>query len=73
MPGIRICGVIGVTFATLILAQASHAAGTAEQRRACRDDAFKYCHDAIPDVPRITACMKKNFKKLSPLCRKQFK
>ena len=49
------------------------AAGTPEQRRACRHDAFKFCGNEIPDVPRITACMQKNLKKLSPACRAQFK
>jgi hypothetical protein len=60
-------------FAILAFAGAPQAAGTPEQRRACREDAFKYCHDAIPDVPRITACMKRNLAMLSPLCRAQFK
>lgn len=51
----------------------SHAAGTPEQRRACRADAMKLCRDFIPNVKRITACMEKNISKLSPLCRTQFK
>ncbi len=51
----------------------TEAAGTPEQRHACRHDAFKFCRNEIPDVPRITACMEKNLKKLSPACRAQFK
>jgi len=51
----------------------SEAAGTPAQQRACRHDAFRICRDEIPDVPRITACMEKNLKKLSPACRAQFK
>jgi hypothetical protein len=38
----------------------SMAAGTPEQRRACTQDAFKYCSSEIPDVARITVCMVKN-------------
>lgn len=49
------------------------AAGTPEQRRACRQDAMKFCGQFIPDVNRIKACMEKNFRKLSPPCRKQFR
>jgi hypothetical protein len=61
---------LGMVFA---LASACHASGTFEQRRACRADAFKFCGGEIPDVDRITVCMTKNIKKLSPLCRTQFK
>ncbi len=49
------------------------AAGTPEQRRACRADAMKFCREFIPSVKRITACMERNVDKLSPLCRTQFK
>ena len=48
-------------------------AGTPEQRRACTQDALKFCGDKIPDIPRITECMTMNIKKLSPLCSAQFK
>jgi hypothetical protein len=57
----------------LALSSLSHAQGTFEQRRACRQDALKFCRDEVPDVPRITACMMKNLKSLSPLCRAQFR
>jgi hypothetical protein len=52
---------------------ASHAAGTYEQRRACRADAMKFCRDQVPNVKRVTACMEKNIRKLSPPCRAQFR
>lgn len=51
----------------------SHAAGTYEQRRACRADAMKFCRDYVPNVKRITACMERNIRKLSPSCRAQFR
>jgi hypothetical protein len=50
-----------------------HPGGTLEQRRACKDDAIKFCRQEIPDIPRITACMTKNKKNLSAMCRTQFK
>jgi hypothetical protein len=50
-----------------------HPGGTLEQRRACKDDAMKFCRKEIPDIPRITACMTKNKKNLSALCRTQFR
>ncbi|WP_244597818.1 hypothetical protein [Afipia felis] len=54
-------------------AGAAHAAGTLEQRRACRADAKKFCGEYIPNVRRITACMEANKQRLTPACRAQFK
>lgn len=51
----------------------AHAAGTPEQRRACKQDAMRLCREFVPNVKRITACMERNVDKLSPLCRTQFK
>ncbi|ETR76614.1 hypothetical protein X566_02425 [Afipia sp. P52-10] len=51
----------------------AHAAGTLEQRRACRADAMRFCRQFVPNVPKITACMEQNIKKLSPACRAQFR
>jgi hypothetical protein len=62
-----------ILFAVTALSTTSFAAGTHEQRRACRADAMKFCGEFVPNVDRITACMKKNVRKLSPLCRKQFR
>jgi len=62
-----------VAIVSVALAGKSQAEGTAEQRWACEQDAFKFCGGEIPNVPRITACMIKNVRKLSPACRAQFK
>ena len=59
--------------ASLAYASPTLAAGTAEQRAACMSDAFRVCGSEIPNVERITACMKKNVAQLSPGCRAQFK
>ena len=68
-----LAAVATVGIVSVALAGKSQAEGTAEQRWACEQDAFKFCGSEIPNVPRITACMIKNVKKLSPTCRAQFK
>jgi hypothetical protein len=56
--------------ATLVASPSvSLAQGTSEQRSACMGDAFKFCSAEIPNVPKITACMKANYSKLSPACK----
>jgi len=45
------------------------AAETPEARAACTHDAFRLCSDTIPDVRRTKACLMKNRRDLSPLCR----
>ena len=69
-----VCAAIALlTVASSTVSSTAQAAGTPEQRRACRKDAMTFCREFVPDVKRITACMEKNVKKLSPLCRTQFK
>jgi len=41
-------------------------------REACTHDAFRLCSDAMPDVGRTKACLAKNRRNLSPLCRAAF-
>jgi hypothetical protein len=65
--------IVTVGIVTAAPAGKSQAQGMAEQRWACEQDAFKFCGNEIPNVQRITACMIKNVKKLSPACRAQFK
>ena len=62
-----------VAFIGVTLPEKSQAQGTHEQRLACTEDAFKFCGAEIPNVPRITECMIRNLKELSPVCRAQFK
>lgn len=66
--------VLGATIVATVLASASagFAQGTPEQRSACMGDAFKLCSSEIPNIPRITACMRTNFSKLSPACKAAF-
>ena len=64
---------MAATLVVFSFSNISHAAGTPEQRQACAQDALRFCSSEVPNVPRITACMDRNFKNLSPLCRAQFK
>ena len=52
---------------------AQPAEGTRQQRMDCADDARFVCGRFIPDVERITACMKANKRQLSPQCRRHFR
>jgi len=58
--------------ATLLASSSAFAEGTAEQRAACMGDAFRYCSSEIPNVARITSCMRTNFSKLTPACKTAF-
>ena len=64
----------GTVIAAAMLASGSAALaeGTPEQRSACIGDAFRLCGTEIPDVGRITACMKANYSQLSPGCKAVF-
>src|SRR5438445_6085844 len=44
------------------------AQGTDQQREACTPDAFRLCGAYIPDVDRITACLRGNGSRLSRPC-----
>ncbi|MDN5003632.1 hypothetical protein ACFQZO_22620 [Bradyrhizobium sp. GCM10027634] len=46
--------------------------GTMEQQMACTPDVWRLCSDQIPDVSRITACLRENTPQLSSGCRAVF-
>jgi hypothetical protein len=54
------------------LSQASHAFTQDDQRRLCMGDAMRLCSSEIPDVERITACMRRQRANLSEGCRSVF-
>lgn len=55
-----------------LLSTSAFAQGTARQRAACTRDAFRFCSRDIPHVRRITACMIRNFDRLSYRCQAAF-
>ena len=46
--------------------------GTWEQQMACTPDVWRLCSDQVPDVGRITACLRQNTPQLSNNCRAVF-
>jgi len=40
-----------------------------QERQACEGDVYALCGDAIPDVERITACLRLHWKDVSHECR----
>jgi hypothetical protein len=55
----------------LALTAIASAQGTAAQRDACEDDAFRWCAYDIPDVDAIQACLWRNVRWISPACQAQ--
>jgi hypothetical protein len=42
---------------------------TMEAQQMCSGDAFRWCSSEIPNIPRITACMVRHRRDLSPGCQ----
>jgi len=40
-----------------------------ETRQACAPEAIRLCHDYIPDVAKITACMEAKYAQINEECR----
>lgn len=57
----------------LVFIAPAAAQGTAEQRDACMDDAYRFCGSVIPDVRKIEECLERRLPELAPACRAQFK
>ena len=55
-----------LTFLTLCGATAALAEATSAQRAACTPD---LCASEIPNIPGITACLRREKPRLSPACR----
>jgi hypothetical protein len=70
---------LAIVFATLaaasappVLAQSDEYRGTAAQQKACRPNVFKFCAGEIPDVRKITACLRRHIAQLTPDCQAIF-
>jgi hypothetical protein len=55
--------------ALLLVGAGSAAAQDDDVRQACTGDAMRICSDFVPDVAKITVCMKRNYRALSLECR----
>jgi hypothetical protein len=67
---------IAISMASVIAVQAPAVSeeyrGTFEQQMACTPDVWRLCFGQIPDVTRITACLRENTPQLSGACRAVF-
>jgi hypothetical protein len=54
---------------SLFAAAPAFAQGTAAQRAACEDDAYKFCQAQVPDAIAIERCLKANVASISGDCR----
>ena len=60
---------LGLATIVSICSTGSSFAFTAEAQQMCSGDAFRLCSSEIPNIPKITACMRKHRSDLSAGCR----
>jgi hypothetical protein len=65
----RIGVIVALAVSMSALSTASSFAFSAEAQQMCTGDAFRLCSSAIPDIPKVTACMRKQRASLSVGCR----
>ncbi|KIZ38857.1 MULTISPECIES: hypothetical protein [Rhodopseudomonas] len=67
---VRQIGFALIAAATLLsMASTASHAYSAEAAQLCTNDAFRLCSSEIPNISRITACMRQHRKDLSAGCR----
>jgi hypothetical protein len=54
---------------TCLSAAPAAAQAAINPEQACKDDAFKFCNDFIPDRDKVGACLRRNARSLSRDCR----
>ena len=60
---------LGLAAIVSICSASASLAFTAEAQQMCSGDAFRLCSSEIPNIPKITACMRKHRSDLSAGCR----
>jgi hypothetical protein len=63
---------MGLVFFSTQFSTGANAQPTPQQRAACEQDAHRLCADAMPDEPKVRNCLRKNLRRLSPVCRSAF-
>jgi hypothetical protein len=71
IPRMFLSSALGCLF-LINAASAQENRGTMEQQMACTPDVWRLCGAEVPDVGRITACLRGNTARLSPPCRAVF-
>jgi hypothetical protein len=65
----RVGVIIALAVSMSALSASSSFAFSAEAQQMCTGDAFRLCSSEIPDIARITTCMRKQRASLSSGCR----
>ncbi len=63
---------LGFLLALCASGSAMAALATPEQKKACTPDVYRLCAGEIPNVPAITACLRRQKANLSDACRAVF-
>jgi hypothetical protein len=58
--------------ALFVTPAAAQGAGQDKAAELCTPDVMRLCNEFVPDVDKITACMSKKRRELSPECRAVF-
>jgi hypothetical protein len=66
---VHLAGAVALLALLFCRLDAASAQGSDAERQACTPDAMRLCSDVIPDVTRVTACMKAKYSQLSEPCR----
>jgi hypothetical protein len=66
---VHLAGTVVVVASLFCHLDRATAQGSDAARQACTPDAMRLCSDVIPDVARVTACMKAKSSQLSEACR----
>ena len=59
--------------ALVVMAGATPAAAQDKAAELCTPDVMRLCNEFVPDADKITSCMQKKRRQLSPECRAVFK
>jgi hypothetical protein len=65
----RIGAILALAVSMSALSTSSSFAFSDEAQQMCTGDAFRLCSSEIPNISKITACMRKQRASLSPACR----
>jgi hypothetical protein len=64
-----VCWLVLLAGALLCRLDAANAQASPEVQQACTPDAMRLCGEFVPDVAKITACMKAKHSQISETCR----
>ena len=59
----------GLWLGLALAAPAQAQQSTINPEQACKDDAFRFCNNEIPDRAKVGACLRRNARSLSRDCR----